>query len=194
MLACIVRCYAWFAGAGEAVVLARFTAFRGGLYARMEEISFRASMAVLAGVAALAAIIAGVTLAVSQGSPAARPAAFSPAPARHSPAPTSAPPTPAASPSRAAPTASARTRTRAPAVADPLRPATYPATDEYSAPSRSFPDETSGRAASRPRINSAVTAWAAWWRSHLRGGHVGGLPAGGGHGFGGFGGHGFGHR
>jgi hypothetical protein len=136
---------------------------------------------------------------VSQGSAAPRPAALSPAPASHSPVPTSAPPTPAASPSRAAPTASARTRTKAPAVADPQRAASYPATDEYSAPSRSYSysGERSGRAASRPRINSAVTAWAAWWRSHLSGGHVGGLPAGGGHGFGGFGGfggHGFGHR
>ena len=61
-------------------MLARFAAFRDRLYTRMEEISFRASMAVLAGVVAVAAIIAGVTLAVSQGSPTARPAAFSPAP------------------------------------------------------------------------------------------------------------------
>ena len=177
---------------------ARFAAFRTGLYARMEEISFRTSMAVLAGVVAVAAIIAGVTLAVSQGPAAARPVALSPAPVRHSAAPTAAPPTPAVSPSRATPTAAARTPTRAPAVAvaDPQPAAAYPATGEYSAPSRSFSGGSSR--AAHQRIGSAV---AAWWRSHLggAGGHLGGLPSGG-HGFGGFGGirgfggHGFGHR
>ena len=168
-------------------MLARFAAFRDRLYTRMEEISFRASMAVLAGVVAVAAIIAGITLAVSQGSPTARPAAFSPAPASHSPAPTSAPPTPAASPSRVAPTASAKVRTKAPVAAEPQRAAAYPATDEYSAPSRSFSRERYGRAVSRRRIGSAVSAWL-----HQFGvGHTGGHGFGG---FGGWGGHGFGHR
>jgi hypothetical protein len=68
-------------------------------------------------------------------------------------------------------------------VADPQPAATYPATDEYSAPSRSFTGDASGRAAHLRGVNSAG---AAWWHSHP-GGH-------GGHGFGGFGGHGFGRR
>ena len=172
-----------------AVVLARFALFRNGLYARMEEISFRTSMTVLGGVIAVAAVIAGVSVLMSPTQAPARPVAVSPAPPTRSAVPSSAPP----SPSRTAPTASAPARTHAPAA--PVHETTYPATDEDSTPSRHVPAATSGRRAFGRHINSAaVAAWAAWWRSRL-GGHGGGLHAGFGRsGFGGFGGHGAGHR
>jgi hypothetical protein len=176
-----------------AVVLARFALFRNGLYARMEEISFRTSMTVLGGVIAVAAVIAGVSVLMSQTRAPARPVAVSPAPPTRSAVPSSAP---AASPSRTAPTASAPSRTHAPAA--PVHETTYPATDEDSTPSRHVPAATSGRRAFGRHINSAaVAAWAAWWRSRLGGlsGHGGGLHAGFGRsGFGGFGGHEAGHR
>jgi hypothetical protein len=179
-----------------AVVLARFAAFRDGLYARMDEISFRTSMTVLGGVIAVAAVIAGVSVLMSQTPAPGRPVAASPVPPTRPAGPSSAPPTPADSPSRTAPTASAPARTHAPAA--PVHEATYPATDEDSTPSRYVPAATSGRRAMGRHINSA--AWAAWWRSRL--GRLGGLgrPGGGAHtgfgrsGFGGFGGHGAGHR
>lgn len=176
-----------------AVVLARFALFRNGLYARMEEISFRTSMTVLGGVIAVAAVIAGVSVLMSQTQAPARPVAVSLAPPTRSAVPSSAPPTPAASPSRTAPTAAAPARTHAPAA--PVHETTYPATDEDSTPSRHVPAAASGRRAFGRHINSAaVAAWAAWWRSRL-GGHGGGLHAGFGRsGFGGFGGHGAGHR
>lgn len=176
-----------------AVVLARFALFRNGLYARMEEISFRTSMTVLGGVIAVAAVIAGVSVLMSQTQAPARPVAVSPAPPTRSAVPSSAP---AASPSRTAPTASAPARTHAPAA--PVHETTYPATDEDSTPSRHVPAATSGRRAFGRHINSAaVAAWAAWWRRRLGGlsGHGGGLHAGFGRsGFGGFGGHEAGHR
>src|ERR1700759_254837 len=99
-----------------AVVLARFTAFRNGLYTRMEEISFRTSMTVLGGVIAVAAVIARVSVLMSQAPAPARPVAASSAPPARSAGPSSAPPTPPASPSRTAPTASAPARTHAPAA------------------------------------------------------------------------------
>jgi hypothetical protein len=179
-----------------AVVLARFTAFRNGLYTRMEEISFRTSMTVLGGVVAVAAVIAGVSVLMSQTPAPARPVAASPVSPTHSAGPSSAPPTPAASPSRTAPTASAPARTHAPAA--PVHETTYPATDEDSTPSRYVPAAASGRRAVGRHINSAAAAaWAAWWRSRLGGlGHHGvGVHVGFGRsGFGGFGGHGAGHR
>ena len=179
-----------------AVVLARFTAFRNGLYTRMEEISFRTSMTVLGGVVAVAAVIAGVSVLMSQTPAPARPVAASPVPPTHSAGPSSAPPTPAASPSRTAPTAAAPARTHAPAA--PVHETTYPATDEDSTPSRYVPAAASGRPAFGRHINSAAAAaWAAWWRSRLGGlGHHGdGVHVGFGRsGSGGFGGHGAGHR
>jgi hypothetical protein len=173
-------------------VLTRFSAFRNGLYTRMEEISFRTSMTVLGGVVAVAAVIAGVTVLMSQGpAPAARPAALGSSPASHSIVPTSAPPTPAVSPTPATPATSKPARTKAPAVAAPQRAAAYAAPDEDSAPASGY-----HRPATRWHVSSGAAAWAAWWRSRLAGaGHSGGLAAGlgGGHGFGGFGGFGFGH-
>jgi hypothetical protein len=176
-----------------AVVLARFAAFRNGLYTRMEEVSFRTSMTVLGGVIAVAAVIAGVSVLMSQTPGPARPVAVSPVPPTRSAVPSSAP---AASPSRTAPTASAPARTHAPAA--PVHETTYPATDEDSTPSRHVPAPTSGRRAFGRQLNSAaVAAWAAWWRSRLGGlgRHGGGVHVGFGRpGFGGFGGHGAGHR
>ncbi|HEY2277872.1 MAG TPA: hypothetical protein VGI00_05920 [Streptosporangiaceae bacterium] len=179
-----------------AVVLARFAAFRNGLYTRMEEVSFRTSMTVLGGVIAVAAVIAGVSVLMSQTPGLVRPVAVSPVAPTRSAGPSSAPPTPAASPSRIAPTASAPARTHAPAA--PVHETTYPVTDEDSTPSRHVPAPTSGRGASGRQLNSAaVAAWAAWWRSRLGGlGHHGvGVHVGFGRpGFAGFGGHGAGHR
>jgi hypothetical protein len=181
---------ALFAVAGRFVVLTRFAAFRNRIYARMEEISFRTSMTVLGGVVAVAAVIAGVSVLMSQAAAPARPAALSPAPASRSAVPTSAPPAPPASPSRPAPTSSAPARTQPPAVTDPVHEATYPATDEESTPAPA----ASGRSPSVQRVNSAVAAWAAWWRARLSGagGHAGGHS--GFRGFGGSGGRGPGHR
>jgi hypothetical protein len=176
-----------------ALVLARFAAFRNGLYARMEEVSFRSSMTVLGGVIAVAAVIAGVSVLMSQPPAPARPVAVSPVPPTRSAAPSSAAPTPAASPARTAPTASAPARTHAPAA--PVPKTAYRATDEDSTPTRHGPASTSGGRPFGRHINSAaVAAWAAWWRSRL-GGLGGGAHAGFGRsGFGGFGGHGAGHR
>jgi hypothetical protein len=177
-----------------AVVLARFTAFRNGLYARMEEISFRTSMTVLGGVIAVAAVIAGVSVLMSQTPAPARPLAASPVLPTRSAGPSPAPP---ASPSRTAPTASTPARTHAPAA--PVHETTHSAADEDSTPSRYVPAATSGHRAIGRHLNSAaVAAWAAWWRSRLGGGlgrHGSGVHAGFGRsGFGGFGGHGAGHR
>jgi hypothetical protein len=187
---------ALFAVAGRVVVLTRFGAFRNRLYARMEEISFRTSMTVLGGVVAVAAVIAGVSVLMSQAAP-ARPAALSPAPASSSAVPTSAPAARPASPSRPAPTSSAPARTQAPAAADPVHEATYPATDEESTPTRAVP-ATSGRSPAVQRVNSAAAAWADWWRARMSGGggHAGGYPGehSGFRGFGNFSGHGPGHR
>ena len=53
--------------------LARLSAFREVMYTRMEEISFRSSMTVLAGVVAFAAVVAAVSTLMT----------VSPGPARH---------------------------------------------------------------------------------------------------------------
>ncbi len=177
-------------------MLTRFSAFRNQLYARMEEISFRTSMTVLGGVVAVAAVIAAVTVATSQGSTPVRPAALSPAPASHSSTPAAPPPTPAASPSQPSPTASKPSATKAPVVAAAPRAAAYPATDADSRPYRAPSPPYHQR-----HLNSAMAAWAAWWQGRLAaaGAHGGGRHPGigGGHGFGGFGGfggRGMGHR
>jgi hypothetical protein len=159
----------------------------------MEQISFRTSMTVLGGVVAVAAVIAAVTVLTNQAPAPSRPVALSPSSASHS-APTTpssapaTPPTPAASPSRTAPEPSAPARTQGPAASVP-EPA-YPATAGNSTPSRDVPAAISGHSASVQRFNSALAAWAAWWRARLS--RAGGVHSG----FGGFGsgGHGAGHR
>ena len=68
------------------------SAFRDGMYTRMEEISFRTSMTVLAGVVAFAAVVASVSVLMSQSSGLPRHAALSrPATAPASAGPTSDP-------------------------------------------------------------------------------------------------------
>jgi hypothetical protein len=160
----------------------------------MEEVSFRTSMTVLGGVIAVAAVIAGVSVLMSQTPAPARPVAVSPVSPARSAVPSSAPPTPAASPARTAPTASAPARTHAPAA--PVPETTYPAADEDSTPSRHVAAASGRRAFGRQLNSAAVAAWAAWWRSRLGGlgRHAGGVHIGFGRsGFGGFG-HGAGHR
>jgi hypothetical protein len=161
-LACIVHCYAWL---GWPVVLTRFAAFRNGLYARMEEISFRTSITVLSGVIAVAAVIAGVGLLMSQAPAPARPAALSPAPASHSAPATLAPAT--SSPSELAPTSSAPSRSPAPVVTSPAGAATYPATAEDSTPVRTAPAAAPRAAAAQRPVSPAMAAWLAWWRQVL---------------------------
>jgi hypothetical protein len=146
-------------------VLTRFAAFRNGLYARMEEISFRTSITVLTGVIAVAAVIAGVGLLMSQVPAPARPAALSPAPASHSASATPASATP--SPSEPAPTTSAPSRTPAPVVTSPAREATYPATAEDSTPVRTAPAAAPRAALAQRPASPAVAAWLAWWQQVL---------------------------
>jgi hypothetical protein len=155
-------------------MLTRFAAFRNQLYARMEEISFRTSLTVLTGVAAVAAVIAGVGLLMSQSPAPARPVALSPAPASHSALATPPPAAATPSPSAPVPTPSAPDRTPAPVKTSLAREATYPATAENSAPVRN--------AAAAPRTapvrrsaSSAVAAWLAWWQQVLAS-HRGGGP------------------
>jgi hypothetical protein len=171
------------------VVLTRFAAFRSALYARMEEISFRTALAVLTGVVAVAAVIAGVGLVMTQSPAPARPTALGPAPAAHVSTPASAPPSSSAptpnspSPSRPAPTSSAPARTPAPVKTSPAREATYPATAEDARPVAAAPHQV---APVRRPVSSAVAAWLAWWRGVLTG-HRGisvGIGHGGLHGLG----------
>jgi hypothetical protein len=166
-------------------VLTRFAAFRNRLYARMEEVSFRASMAVLGGVVAVAVIVAGTSLALSQAPAPVRSAAISPAPVSPSAAPSSAPPPSAASPSRPAATATPA-RTKAPA---PERAVTYAGTDADASSSQTYSGSSDRRAGSQRHSHAA----AFWGRSGAGFGRHSGF---GGHGFGGFGfgGHGGGHR
>ncbi len=164
-------------------MLTRFAAFRNGLYARMEEISFRASMTVLGGVVAVAVIVAGTGLALSQAPAPVRSAAISPAPVSPSAVPSSAPPT-AASPSRPVATATPA-RTKAPA---PERAVTYSGTDADSSSSQTYPGSSNRRPGSQRHSHSA-----AFWGRTGAVGHGFGLHSGFGghsHGFGGFGGHG----
>jgi hypothetical protein len=149
-------------------VLTRFAAFRNGLYGRMEEISFRTSITVLTGVIAVAAVIAGVGLLMSQSPAPARPTALSPAPASHSAA-TSAPATP--SPSEPAPTSSAPSRTPVPVVTSPAREATYPATAGNATPVQTAPAAAPSVAPAQRPVSPAMAAWLAWWQQVLASHH-----------------------
>ena len=160
---------------------ARLRAFRDVMYTRMEEISFRTSMTVLAGVVAFAAVLAAVSVLMSLPPGVARHTAAG-APARTPPA--SAAPAPA-------------TRTLASPAAAPARPAPPPARDAPPAASTSVPVTAAAAAPTRmlspslARVSyrSTVAAWWTWWtRAHggriLRPGGTGGYGGG----FGGFGG------
>jgi hypothetical protein len=154
-------------------VLTRFAAFRSSLYARMEEISFRTAITVVIGVVAVAAVIAGVGLLLSQAPAPARPTAAGPVPAPRSSTPSSAPPSSPApasdSPSPSRPPSSAPARTPGPVKTSPARAATYPATAENAqrapAPRAAVPHAATAR---RP-LSSAVAAWLAWWQHVLAG-------------------------
>jgi hypothetical protein len=153
-------------------VLNWFAAFRSALYARMEEISFRTAITVVTGVVAVAAVIAGVGLLMSQSPAPARSTALGPS----APAAGSGPRTPGPSPSsppapsRPAPTSSAPARTPAPVVTSSARQATYPATAENAerAPAASAaPAPAPAVSQARRPISSAVAAWLAWWQHIL---------------------------
>ena len=154
-------------------MLTRFAGFRSALYARMEEISFRAALAVLTGVVAVAAVIAGVGLVMTQSPAPARPTALGPAPAAHASTPASVPSSSAAptsnspSPSRPAPSASAPARTPAPVQTAPAQAAAGPATAENARPAYAAP--APAPAPVRHPVSSAVSAWLAWWQRVLTG-------------------------
>jgi hypothetical protein len=151
--------------------------FRNRLHARMEEISFRTSITVLTGVTAVAAVIAGVGLLMSQSPAPGRPAALGPAPASHSAPATPAPASATPSPSQPAPRSAAPSRTPAPVMTSPAREVTYPATAENSTPVRNAPATASHAAPSRS-VSPAVAAWLAWWQQVLASHRGGGLGTG----------------
>ena len=135
--------------------VARLLAFRDVMYTRMEEVSFRTSMTVLAGVVAFAAVVAAVSTLMSVPAGPARHAALGrpAAPAAPSSAPaTSAPPAPApASPS------SAPTRVRPSPVRDAAPAAAA------SAPSPAGPAPPLSPSPARISYQNAVAAWWSWW-------------------------------
>lgn len=140
--------------------LARLSAFRDVIYTRMEEISFRSSMTVLAGVVAFAAVVAAVSTLMSVLPGPARHAALGRRPGSAAPSsalaqPNRTPPSPA--PVRPSPVRDAGSAARhAPAM-----------TTVASAPSPSVPTPTSW---SRMSYEAAVAArWSWWLRVHGRG-------------------------
>jgi hypothetical protein len=169
-------------------MLNRLAAWRGALYARLEEISFRTAITVVTGVVAVAAVVAGVGLLMAQTPAPARSTALGPAPSARStaqaPVPTSAGPTggPTGTPPRPSPPASsAPARTPAPEPTSPAREATYPATAEHAQRAPAAPAAAPHPAARRP-VGSAVAAWLAWWQRILASRRGGGIGRGGLHG------------
>ena len=147
--------------------LARLSAFREVMYTRMEEISFRSSMTVLAGVVAFAAVVAAVSTLMS----------VSPGPARHAalgrPPGSAAPSSALAQPTR---TPASPSSSPAPVRPSPVRDAGSGATHApvmtavASAPSPSVPTPTVSRSPARMSYEAAVAAWWSWWlRVHGRG-------------------------
>lgn len=156
-------------------MLTRFAAFRSLLYARMEEISFRAAITVVTGVVAVAAVIAGVGLLMAQAPAPDRSTALGSSPAARfsarAPAPTSA------SPSPSPPASSAPARTPAPVKTSPAREATYPATAENAQRAPVTRAAAPPVTARRP-LSSAAAGWLAWWQHVLASRHGGGLGIG----------------
>ncbi len=148
------------------------------MYTRMEEISFRASMTVLAGVVAFAAVVASVSVLMSQssgpqhaalGHPATAPASAGPTSARVNPGRPSAA-TPATSPARATP-ASSRAQ---PAASTP--PPVTAAGPAAATPAAAGPTPAASQSLARISSRAAVaTGWSWWLRVHR-----GGQPRGGG--------------
>jgi hypothetical protein len=153
----------------SSLVLIRFAAFRSSLYARMEEISFRTAITVGTGVVAVAAVIAGVGLLMTQAPAPSRPTALGPSADARSSAQAYAPSTPAAptaSPSPSPPASSAPARTPAPVKTSPAREATYPGTAENA--QRAPVTRAATPPATAPRLpSSAVAGWLAWWQHIL---------------------------
>jgi len=146
--------------------LAGLSAFREVMYTRMEEISFRASMTVLAGVVASAAVMAAVSTLMS----------IPPGPARHTalgrPPATAAPWfAPASFPSKPAPpTLAPALPSSSPASARPSRvretgsgATQAPVTTVASVPSPNVPTPMVSPSPSRGSYQAAVAAWWAWW-------------------------------
>ncbi len=162
---------------GGASRAARLRAFRDVVYTRMEEISFRASMTVLAGVVAFAGVLAAVSVLMSLPAGVARHTAAE-APARTPPA--SAAPAPGTR-TLASPAASPAQPTPSPArVAPPAARAAAPVTP--AAPSPAVPTPTLSPSLARVSYQSAVAAWWAWW-TRVHGGGI--LRRGGTRGYGG---------
>lgn len=165
--------------------LVRLSAFREIIYSRMEEISFRSSMTVLAGVVAFAAVVAAVSILMSVSPGPAHHAALGWSPGSAAPSsalarPTRTPASPPSSPApvRPSPVRDARSgATHAPAV-----------TTVASAPSPSVPTPAVSPSPARMSYEAAVAAWWSWWlRVHGRrdtraygGGSFGGLGRDGG--------------
>jgi hypothetical protein len=171
----------------------RLRAFRDVMYTRMEEISFRTSMTVLAAVVAFAGVLAAVSVLMSLPPGVARhtaaglPARPPSASAASAPA-TRTPESPSASPAQPTPS---RVRD-----APPAAKTAAPVTAAAAVPRPTVPTPTLSPALARVSYQSAAAAWWAWWtRVHdggsLRFGGTGGIGAIGGYG-GGFGGFGFG--
>jgi hypothetical protein len=176
--------------------VARPLAFRQAVYIRMEEVSFRTSMTVLAGVVAFAAVVASVSTLMSLSPGPAQRAALSRPPV--SAVPSSIPATPA----RAAPAPPSASSSQPSASPSPVRgtgsgSGTHPpvtTAGAASAPSPRVPAPAPSPRVPAPSRVPVQAAAAAWWSRWLRvyggGGFHGSGPGSGGFGRGG----GFGRR
>jgi hypothetical protein len=144
--------------------VARLFAFRQVLYARMEEVSFRTSMTVLAGVVAFAAVGAAVSTAASLSPGPARHAALGRPPASAAPsyAPASVPATPA-QPAPASPSPSSPSPVTPSPVRDTGSSAGTHAPVTAAAAAASVPTPTLSPSPARVSYQAAVAAWWAWW-------------------------------
>ncbi len=173
------------------------SAVRDRLYSRMEETSFRTSMTILAGVVALAAVIAvaGILLSRSPAAthpsalgrpPGAGPASVTPTSARATPTRTVSPSSaPSRAPSHRSPSPAGNTSDAGADAAAGGPAAGQPASDGTAGSPGS--SGSSGRASSTPPkasrtwpSRSQIAAWWAWWSQHRGefGGH-GRYPGGG---------------
>jgi hypothetical protein len=168
----------------------RLRAFRDVVYTRMEEVSFRTSMTVLAGVVAFAGVLAAVSVLMSlppgmprhtaAGAPARPPSASAASgPGTRTPgSPSASPAQPTPSPVRDAP---------------PAAKTAAPVTAAATVPRPAVPTPTLPSSLARVSYQSAAAAWWAWWTRVRDGGSLrfGGTEGIGGYG-GSFGGFGFG--
>ena len=148
---------------------------------RMEEISFRTSMTVLAGVVAFATVVASVSVLMSQSSGPRHAALSRPATAPASAGPTSAllnpgraaPAMPSTSPARATPAPTSRTQ---PAAS--TRPPVTAAGRAAATPAAAGPTPAGSPPLARVSSRTAVATWWSWWLRVRRGGQPrgGGFP------------------